>query len=1391
MALELSGVRLVADNAAQFLAQMRAGDAAMASFAQATGRAASDATAFARATQQIKLDSLNNQLRDQQTRLGILKQQLADVAAKYGDASTQAQAKAAAVAKLSGAVDVTKSKIGLLAQQMAAEADAAADGARGNQKLAGSLDDVEAGAGKAESALQRIATGALHKIGALGVEAFGRLTEAAVGFVADGVQGVADFQSEISMLGAVSNAGAADLDKARAAARALGSDLTLPTTSANTAAEAMTELVKAGLSVDQAIGAAKATLQVATIEQLSNADAAEIVANALNMFSLKGEQATMVADQFAAASGASSISLKDAAIALANGGSVWAAFQSPTVGATNALTDFNTAVALLGNAGIKGSSAGTALKNAMLFLAAPTDKANDLMHELMGNIGETGTLAFDSSGKMRSFSDILELTRRATAGLSEAQRDAALKTIFGGDAVAAILPLLKAGGDGWAAMEQSVTRAGAANDLAAAKMKGINGAVKGLQSGLETLALNALEPLAPLIESGIGALGQLVSVAADNAGPAMTVVAQALVAVGDGVGATVAAIQTGLVPALGVATAAAITFAAMNAGQVGIALALVAQRLILATAGFVAHAGAVALAAAPYAAIALAIGGVILAYNKFNDAVKGTVQDALDSRQWWQQSGQALQQYGQATQETQAKLAAHAATIKELRSEIQGELEDLTRRAAAGMLTDAQYQTEMAAINGKREGLIQVTAAMESEIGAMVRQQAAATNATALTNAQSGATQNLGVVANLTAEQVSKLADELVTIVQKGATALATYAGLAATYMATTEQSQADHQQRLNDLIAEKGQAQTDEQKAQIDKRIAQENEGYAQQQQNAAAAYAAQAAAQRVALGEQLLAYIENQRQLGNITDEKAGQMREATITHFGIMRDSAAAMFGEMAQSVDNFASSANGSADDVVASWQRTEDKAVDLKAKADALEKKYTMDIWADFDAGRITLDEARRKLEALPTRVSVEIAVTEKHYTSGAGDHVQGGGVSGTRAAGGPVALARTYLVGEKGPELFVPNSNGYIIPHHKLAGARADGGFVQGLSATGAVAGLAGQFSSGGSGSGGGDIADIMAGLRSGRTRSRRKPRGPSASQVASDSLTSFLAGVGGGLSLPGMTAAAAAALAGRNDKLIQIEQDGAKQLRDIDAWYADQQRQLAGNPETLATLKAMYDKRVSTAKAGLEQQRQAELQAAEQQRRDKAQQAAEQQAEQQRQQGRQLISYIQEEAKKKPALKAQSDALIAQVRARYGIEDDLMANSLDAQKQRLADFFTSGGTADPAKLAAALSGADRSAGATTSARKDLSAQFTEAFQKQFQSGQIGQAQLTAALLAIPSLVSRAMGSGYQVPALGGMNGGGGGWSYQDNRQYQMPIYTNQSPAALQQGYYTMRALIP
>jgi phage-related minor tail protein len=50
------------------------------------------------------------------------------------------------------------------------------------------------------------------------------------------------------------------------------------------------------------------------------------------------------------------------------------------------------------------------------------------------------------------------------------------------------------------------------------------------------------------------------------------------------------------------------------------------------------------------------------------------------------------------------------------------------------------------------------------------------------------------------------------------------------------------------------------------------------------------------------------------------------------------------------------------------------------------------------------------------------------------------GIFGTRATGGPVMAGKPYVVGERGPELFVPSGPGTVVANDRLGGG---GGPIQ------------------------------------------------------------------------------------------------------------------------------------------------------------------------------------------------------------------------------------------------------------------------------------------------------------------------------------------------------------
>lgn len=58
-------------------------------------------------------------------------------------------------------------------------------------------------------------------------------------------------------------------------------------------------------------------------------------------------------------------------------------------------------------------------------------------------------------------------------------------------------------------------------------------------------------------------------------------------------------------------------------------------------------------------------------------------------------------------------------------------------------------------------------------------------------------------------------------------------------------------------------------------------------------------------------------------------------------------------------------------------------------------------------------------------------------------------IEGARAKGGPVSFGKPYLVGEQGPELFVPGMSGRIEPNNRLRSLTADGAAAVAISSSG------------------------------------------------------------------------------------------------------------------------------------------------------------------------------------------------------------------------------------------------------------------------------------------------------------------------------------------------------
>ena len=344
-------------------------------------------------------------------------------------------------------------------------------------------------------------TGAIEHAGQQATRVGGTLsagiTAPLLGIGVAAVAAASDFQSNMNTLQAVSGATATQMSRLGDVAMELGADMTLPGTSAGDAAEAMTELAKAGISIEDTFGAVEGVLRLSAAAEIENAEAAGIAANALNAFGLEGSQANRVADLLAASANASAADIGEMAAAMKMGATVFAAANIP-------IEDMVTNISLMANAGIKGSDAGTSLKTMLMSLQSPTKKASETMDAL-------GISIYDAHGNMLPMQNLVGQFSTKLAGLTQQQRNTALATIFGTDAVRAANVVLMSGSEAWGTMKDAVTQAGAAQELSAVKMQGVGGALEGLKSTIESVLTSAAMPFLGTIEGIIRQAGEWIS----------------------------------------------------------------------------------------------------------------------------------------------------------------------------------------------------------------------------------------------------------------------------------------------------------------------------------------------------------------------------------------------------------------------------------------------------------------------------------------------------------------------------------------------------------------------------------------------------------------------------------------------------------------------------------------------------------------------------------------------------------------------------------------------------------------------------------------------------------------------------------------------------------------
>lgn len=294
-------------------------------------------------------------------------------------------------------------------------------------------------ASRAVAAVGQVATKVKGKIQALGQVVKSKVTAAfevlkkailAVGTAAALGLGVAvkesmGFNAQMSRVSAISNASAEDFTLLRNKALEMGKSTKF---SAKEAGQGLEFLGMAGFAAKDASSALGGVLDLAAASGSELGRTADIASNAISAFGLNASESDRVADVFAKTITSSNTNLEMMAESMK--------YLAPTARALGvSLEESASAVGILGDNGLQGSVATTTLASGFNRLAKPTRQMRIMIKGL-------GIEMFNAQGKFKGIAGMIQEVERATANMTDRQKQATIATLFGAEATKNILSLL-------------------------------------------------------------------------------------------------------------------------------------------------------------------------------------------------------------------------------------------------------------------------------------------------------------------------------------------------------------------------------------------------------------------------------------------------------------------------------------------------------------------------------------------------------------------------------------------------------------------------------------------------------------------------------------------------------------------------------------------------------------------------------------------------------------------------------------------------------------------------------------------------------------------------------------------------------------------------------------
>lgn len=328
----------------------------------------------------------------------------------------------------------------------------------------------------------------LKKVGE-GISSVGKkltagLTLPIAGIAVASTKTAGDFESAMNQVSAISGATGKDLDSLTQLAKDMGATTKF---SASESAEALTYMGMAGWKTEDMLSGLPGILNLASAGGTDLALTADILTDGLTSMGLTAKDTDKFVDIMASTCSNANTNIELMGETLK--------YVGPVAGSLGIeMDDLSVAIGLMGNAGLKGSNAGTSLRAGLANLVKPTKEMTNAMKKYGVELITNKDGSVDLMGTMQNLRTVL-------GDLDQTTQAQALTTIFGKEAMSGWASIVNASEGDFNKLSEAIANSdGVAQSMSDTMMQGMNGALTEMKSALEGVAITIGERLTPFIE---------------------------------------------------------------------------------------------------------------------------------------------------------------------------------------------------------------------------------------------------------------------------------------------------------------------------------------------------------------------------------------------------------------------------------------------------------------------------------------------------------------------------------------------------------------------------------------------------------------------------------------------------------------------------------------------------------------------------------------------------------------------------------------------------------------------------------------------------------------------------------------------------------------------------